>query len=92
MLDKLSVWRIDDTNTLQAPWYRVKPISLLIPQGFFLGRTMKTSHAGLGITEQDWHTTIAHLTAALDHVQTPPQEKEEVLALVAPLKDDIVET
>lgn len=58
---------------------------------FYLGRTMKTSHAGLRITEQDWRTTIAHLTAALDHVQTPPQEKAEVLALVAPLKDDIVE-
>jgi len=52
---------------------------------------MKAAHAGLGITEQDWVATVNHLVAAFDHAQVAQQEKDEVLALVATLKGEIVE-
>jgi hemoglobin len=58
---------------------------------FYIGRDMKTSHAGLGITEEDWDAAIAHLTASLDKFQVPQKEKDEVLGALTPLKADIVD-
>lgn len=58
---------------------------------FYTGRSMKAVHAGLGITEADWQAAGNHLVASLDRYKVPPKEKEEVLAIVASLKGDIVE-
>jgi hemoglobin len=58
---------------------------------FYIGRTMKTSHQGLGITESDWEVAVKHLVASLDKFKVPKQEKEELLAASAGLKKDIVE-
>ncbi len=55
------------------------------------GRDMKTSHAGLKITENDWQSTVKHLVATLDKFQLPKKEKDEVLAAISALKADIVE-
>ncbi|MGH7770004.1 MAG: group I truncated hemoglobin [Candidatus Binatia bacterium] len=57
----------------------------------YLGRTMKTSHAGLGITESDWQLTVKHLVASLDKFKVPEKEKGEFLAIASSLKADIVE-
>jgi hemoglobin len=57
----------------------------------YLGRDMKTSHAGLGITESDWDAAAKHLVASLDKFKVPEKEKGEVLAFVTSLKKDIVE-
>ena len=57
----------------------------------YVGRDMKTAHAGMGIGEEDWNAAAAHLVATLDKLQVPAAEKEEVLALVSSLKADIVE-
>jgi hemoglobin len=57
----------------------------------YIGRDMKTSHAGLGTTQKDWDITVNHLVATLDKFQVPPKEKDEVLAAVSTLKKDIVE-
>ena len=57
----------------------------------YIGRDMKTSHAGLGITEKDWDTSVKHLTATLDELNVPAKEKNEVLTAVSGLKKDIVE-
>jgi hemoglobin len=57
----------------------------------YLGRSMKTSHAGLGITESDWQLTVNHLVASLDKFKVPEKEKNEFLALASSLKGDIVE-
>jgi hemoglobin len=56
-----------------------------------LGRDMKTTHAGLGITEKDWDMSVKDLIATLDKFNVPAKEKEEVLAAVGSLKKDIVE-
>lgn len=57
----------------------------------YTGRPMKTSHAGLGITESDWQLTVKHLVATLDKFKVPEKEKNELLAIASSLKADIVE-
>jgi hemoglobin len=55
------------------------------------GRDMKTSHAGLKITEKDWDIMVKHLNATLDKFKVPAKEQSEVQGAVAGLKADIVE-
>jgi hemoglobin len=57
----------------------------------YTGRDMKTSHAGLGITEKDWDVSVKLLVATLDKFNVPAKEKDEVLTTVSTLKKDIVE-
>ena len=57
----------------------------------YTGRDMKTSHAGLGITEKEWDAGARHLSAALDKFKVPEREKSEVVAFVQSLKKEIVE-
>ena len=57
----------------------------------YTGRDMKTSHAGLSITDADWNAAAKHLVASLDKFKVPEKEKGEVLAFVTTLKKDIVE-
>lgn len=56
----------------------------------YVGRDMKTAHAGLGITEADWTASVKHLVATLDKFKVPQKEKDEVLAAISSLKGDIV--
>ena len=57
----------------------------------YTGRDMKTSHAGLMITNAEWDAAAKHLTASLDKFKVPEKEKGEILAFVTSLKKDIVE-
>ena len=57
----------------------------------YLGRDMKTSHAGLGISSAEWDAAAKHLVASLDKFKVPEKEKGEILAFVVSLKKDIVE-
>lgn len=56
----------------------------------YVGKDMKTAHAGLGITESDWNKAVAHLTASLNAFHVPAREQRERLTAVAALKDQIV--
>lgn len=56
----------------------------------YIGRDMKTAHAGMGITESDWQAAANHLVESLDKFNVPAKEKQEVLDLVSKLKNDIV--
>ncbi len=56
----------------------------------YIGQDMKTSHAGLGITESDWEASVNHLVATLDKFKVPAKEKDEVLNAISGLKKDIV--
>lgn len=58
---------------------------------YYFGRSMKTTHAGLGITESDWQLTVKHLTATFDKFKVPDKERSDVVALLSSLKTDIVE-
>ena len=57
----------------------------------YMGRDMRTSHTGLGITEADWDAAAKHLVAALDKYKVPEAEKNDLLAFVVAQKKDIVE-
>jgi hemoglobin len=57
----------------------------------YMGRDMKTTHAGVGITEADWDAAAKHLVTSLDKFKVPEKEKGELLAFVTSLKKDIVE-
>lgn len=57
----------------------------------YMGRDMKTTHGGLGITETDWDAAAKHLVSSLDKFKVPEKEKGELLAFVTSLKKDIVE-
>ena len=58
---------------------------------YYFGRSMKTVHAGLGITDSDWQVTVKHLMATLDKFKVPDKERNEILTMFAGLKNDIVE-
>jgi hemoglobin len=58
---------------------------------YYIGRDMKTSHAGMGIDERDWEVFMHHSAAMLDHFGVPETEKTEVLAFFAGLKAKVVE-
>lgn len=58
---------------------------------FYAGRDMKTSHAGLGITEPEWDILMKHIAASLDQIGVAEREKAEFLECTAGLKWDVVE-
>lgn len=58
---------------------------------YYVGRDMKTSHRGMGISESDWNVFLGHLEATLDTFKVPAAERGEVLAFVDSTKSDIVE-
>ena len=57
----------------------------------YVGRDMKTSHKGLGITGSDWDLSVKLFVETLDKFKVPQREKDELIAAVASLKADIVE-
>lgn len=56
----------------------------------YLGREMKDAHKGMKITEAEWNAAVEDLVKALDKRKVPELEKVELLALIAPVKKDIV--
>jgi hemoglobin len=56
----------------------------------YTGRDMRTSHAGLGITERDWQRTVDHLVATLNRFRVPAAEQRELLEALTRLRPDIV--
>ncbi|BCO34077.1 group I truncated hemoglobin [Mycobacterium heckeshornense] len=57
----------------------------------YLGRDMKTSHAGLGITEAEWNANMQYAAAALAKNGIGEAEKAEFLGLFERYRHDIVE-
>ncbi|HEY1232040.1 MAG TPA: group 1 truncated hemoglobin [Candidatus Binatia bacterium] len=58
---------------------------------YYFGRSMKTVHAGLGITDSDWQLTVKHLNATLDEFKIVANERTEIVTMFAGIKKDIVE-
>ena len=57
----------------------------------YTGRDMKTAHAGMGIDEPAFNALVEDLVKALDKFSVPEQEKNDLLAILGPMKGDIVE-
>lgn len=57
----------------------------------YMGRDMKTSHEGLGITQEEWDLFVRHTAASLAALKIPEPERAEIFAAAESLKGDIVE-
>lgn len=55
------------------------------------GRDMREAHKGMEVTVGEFDALVEDLVATLDGFDVPKPEQEELLALLAPLRSDIVE-
>ena len=56
----------------------------------YLGKDMKTAHKNMNISEAEWNATVENLGKALTKQGVPAKEQGELVALLAPMKPDIV--
>lgn len=84
-------------NTLPAP--RVAALRLnLINQicsatggpCTYTGRSMMEAHAGMNVQDKEFQALVGDLVTSLDKHHVPEHEKGELLAILSPLKGDIV--
>lgn len=59
---------------------------------FYIGRDMKSSHAGLGITDREWNVNLEYTVAVLKKNAVPEAEQGEFLAMFTRYREEIVET
>jgi hemoglobin len=57
----------------------------------YTGRTMKQTHAGMGVRDAAFGHLVEDLVAALDFHKVGKTEKDELLDVLGPMKSDIVE-
>ncbi|HEX8890050.1 MAG TPA: group 1 truncated hemoglobin [Pyrinomonadaceae bacterium] len=57
----------------------------------YIGRSMRTVHEGLGITEADWNVAVKHLSETLEKFKVGKAEQDDLLKILGPLKADIVD-
>ena len=55
----------------------------------YTGKSMKDAHKGMRITEAEWNATVSALKAALDEHKVGDTEQGDLIAIIAPMKDDI---
>ena len=56
----------------------------------YLGRDMKTVHAGMNITEAEWNATVEDLVKTLNKFKVGAKEQQELLGALGGMKKDIV--
>jgi len=56
----------------------------------YLGRDMKTTHTGMGITEAEWTATVEDLVKSLNKFKVGQKEQQELLGALGAMKKDIV--
>ena len=57
----------------------------------YTGRTMKETHDGMRVTAGEFDALVEDLIATLDEFGVPKAEQDELLGLLAPMRDEIVE-
>ena len=57
----------------------------------YTGRSMKATHAGMGVSSADFDALVGDLVATLNIFKVPEREKNELLGALGPMKKDIVE-
>jgi hemoglobin len=57
----------------------------------YTGRSMRDTHTGMKTTAGEFDVVMQHLGAALDELQVPKTEQDELVALIMPMRNDIVE-
>ena len=56
----------------------------------YMGRDMKTAHAHLNISENGWAAMVVDFLKTLNAFEVPTKEQEELIAIVATTREDIV--
>jgi len=56
----------------------------------YTGRDMKTAHAGMGIRNRDFNALVQDLQKTLRKFKVPRREQGELLAILGPMRSDIV--
>jgi hemoglobin len=56
----------------------------------YLGKDMKTTHAGMKISDAEWNATVENLGKALDKHKVDAKSKQDLLGALGPMKGDIV--
>ncbi|MBX3328891.1 MAG: group 1 truncated hemoglobin [Nitrospira sp.] len=57
----------------------------------YTGRSMKATHAGMGVSNADFTALVGDLVATLNKFNVPEREKNELLGALGPMQKDIVE-
>lgn len=57
----------------------------------YMGKDMKSAHAGMGIGSADFNALVEDLVATLDKFKVKEQDKNALLGVLGPMKGDIVE-
>ena len=58
----------------------------------YTGRDMKKAHKNMKVTEGEFGALVEDLVATLDKFNVPEKEKNQLLGILGPLKEQIVET
>ena len=66
-------------------------VTVLGGQNVYRGRDMVRAHAGMGITDAHFDAVAGHLVSTLAELGVPQAGIDQVVALVAPLRDQIVD-
>ncbi|NNE23992.1 MAG: hypothetical protein HKN11_15425 [Rhizobiales bacterium] len=53
---------------------------------------MKQTHAGLGMTTDDWQRAGRYFLEALNEFDVPQQAQKDFLGIIGPLEKDIVDS
>lgn len=56
----------------------------------YTGRDMKTAHRGMKVTDAHFNALVEDLVKTLDKFKVPAKEKGELLAILGPMRSDIV--
>jgi hemoglobin len=56
----------------------------------YTGRDMKAAHAGLGLTEADFNALVENLVDAMTEREVPIAAQNELLAILAPMRGDVI--
>ena len=57
----------------------------------YTGRSMLETHAGMKVTAGEFDVVMQHLDATLDELNVPKTERDELVSLLRPMRNDIVE-
>ena len=57
----------------------------------YTGRAMRETHDGMEVTAGEFDALVEDLVGTLDEFDVPKAEQDELLGLLAPMRDEIVE-
>ncbi|WP_135822574.1 group I truncated hemoglobin [Halostella litorea] len=90
--DEQLVGYFDDTDMDELRDHQTKFLSAVTGGPVdYTGEDMRTAHAGLDLTEEDFARTAEHLDASLAAFDVPEEQREVVLGEVADLKAAILD-